>query len=155
MAFREPGNEDDDSCNEEILNNCLLTDANGRAFYDFVGGSMGTATITAVVYEPVVDGGARIRTVGPDTVVFGAGQDPIVAKLSGKSKGGNEDKTRVSRAAESPGYRSAEEMVYDAIQGRSTDIHMEPTDEQMGLRVRIDGVHMYRPRTDAWEAAPR
>jgi hypothetical protein len=82
-----PGNEDDDSCNEDVLNSCQLTDGNGEAFYDFVGGSLGTATITAVLYEPIVDGGTRITTVGPDTVQFVQNQLPINAKLRGKSAG--------------------------------------------------------------------
>jgi len=86
-----PGNEDDDSCNEDLLNGCQVTDINGEAFYDFVGGSKGTATITAVVYEPVFEGGERITTVGPDTVQFsGGGQATIVAKLSGKNRGGQD-----------------------------------------------------------------
>ena len=31
-------------------------------------------------------------------------------------------------------------MVYEAIQLRATDIHMEPTKEEMTVRLRIDGI---------------
>jgi type II secretory ATPase GspE/PulE/Tfp pilus assembly ATPase PilB-like protein len=51
-----------------------------------------------------------------------------------------EDPTRVARAAESKGYKGALEMVYEAIQLRATDIHMEPTRSQMTVRYRIDGI---------------
>ena len=35
---------------------------------------------------------------------------------------------------------AAKEMVYDAIQRRATDIHLEPTKEEMSVRFRIDGI---------------
>jgi type II secretory ATPase GspE/PulE/Tfp pilus assembly ATPase PilB-like protein len=52
----------------------------------------------------------------------------------------DEDSSRVERAAGSKGYRAALEMVYEAIQLRSTDIHMEPTKSQMTVRFRVDGM---------------
>jgi general secretion pathway protein E len=51
-----------------------------------------------------------------------------------------EDATRVKRAAESKGYKAALEMVYEAIQRRATDIHLEPTKSEMTVRFRIDGM---------------
>jgi type II secretory ATPase GspE/PulE/Tfp pilus assembly ATPase PilB-like protein len=66
--------------------------------------------------------GVRIRFMGR-----GAGQE-------------HEDPTRVKRAMESKGYRGALEMVYEAIQRRATDIHLEPTKEEMAVRFRIDGM---------------
>ena len=35
---------------------------------------------------------------------------------------------------------AAKELVYDAILRRATDIHMEPTQDQMSVRYRIDGI---------------
>ena len=35
---------------------------------------------------------------------------------------------------------SAKELVYDAVLRRSTDIHLEPTSEQLSVRYRIDGI---------------
>ncbi len=51
-----------------------------------------------------------------------------------------EDPTRVARAESSKGYKAALEMVYEAIRLRATDIHMEPTRNQMAVRFRIDGI---------------
>lgn len=50
------------------------------------------------------------------------------------------DDARVKRAEESRGYKAALEMVYEAIQARATDIHLEPTKEEMTVRFRIDGI---------------
>ncbi len=52
----------------------------------------------------------------------------------------NEDKARVQRVQDSTGYKSALEMVYEAITRRATDIHMEPTKEELAVRYRIDGI---------------
>jgi hypothetical protein len=90
-----PGNEDDDGCQF----GCFAVDSNGNAFYDFVGGSQGTATVSAVVYE---DNGDRFGTVGTDTVVFSAGPEPIVAKLSGKNQG-NKDVLTVKAPSNAAG----------------------------------------------------
>ncbi len=52
----------------------------------------------------------------------------------------SEDKARVQRVQDSKGYKSALEMVYEAIQRRATDIHMEPTKDELAVRYRIDGI---------------
>ncbi|MBL8850088.1 MAG: Flp pilus assembly complex ATPase component TadA, partial [Planctomycetaceae bacterium] len=58
----------------------------------------------------------------------------------GKSKSGQRDDSRTRQVESSKGYLAARELVYDSILRRSTDIHMEPAEGQMGVRVRIDGV---------------
>lgn len=58
---------------------------------------------------------------------------------------GPEDPNRVRRAQESKGYKAALEMVYEAIQARATDIHMEPTKDEMTVRFRIDGILQATP----------
>jgi type II secretory ATPase GspE/PulE/Tfp pilus assembly ATPase PilB-like protein len=59
----------------------------------------------------------------------------------GKTQGSNkEDPERVRRAEESRSYMSAKELVYDAVLRRATDIHLEPTQEQLSVRYRIDGI---------------
>jgi general secretion pathway protein E len=64
---------------------------------------------------------------------------PIV--FIGKSQGtGKIDNDRVAKAEESKSYMSAKELVYDAVLRRATDIHLEPTQEQMSVRYRIDGI---------------
>ena len=57
---------------------------------------------------------------------------------SGQNRG--EDVARVRQAQESPAYRPALEMVHEAMGMRVTDIHMEPTKEEMSVRYRIDGI---------------
>ncbi|MCC6417784.1 MAG: type II/IV secretion system protein [Gemmataceae bacterium] len=51
-----------------------------------------------------------------------------------------EDPERVARAESSRGYRAAMQMVYEAIQRRVTDIHLEPTKDEMAVRFRVDGI---------------
>ena len=59
----------------------------------------------------------------------------------GKSQGSTkEDPARVRAAEESRSFMSAKELVYDAVLRRSTDIHLEPTSEQLSVRYRIDGI---------------
>jgi type II secretory ATPase GspE/PulE/Tfp pilus assembly ATPase PilB-like protein len=74
---------------------------------------------------------------------FGSGREedslgpPI--EFIGKSSG-QDDPNRAARAASSKGFKAAKEMVWEAIQRRATDIHMEPTKEEMTVRYRIDGI---------------
>jgi type II secretory ATPase GspE/PulE/Tfp pilus assembly ATPase PilB-like protein len=73
-----------------------------------------------------------------------AGDDkgrPIPLRFIGKTAGGaDEDSARVARAQQSRGYRAALEMVYEAIEQRVTDIHMEPSKDEMSVRFRVDGI---------------
>jgi general secretion pathway protein E len=62
-------------------------------------------------------------------------------ELISKSQNQTEDTTsRVARVAASKGFRAAKELVWDAIDRRATDIHLEPTKEEMTVRFRIDGI---------------
>ncbi len=59
----------------------------------------------------------------------------------GKSQGASkEDPSRVRAAEESRSFMSAKELVYDAVLRRASDIHLEPTAEQLSIRYRIDGI---------------
>lgn len=59
----------------------------------------------------------------------------------GKSQGATKaDPDRVARAEESKSYMAAKELVYDAVLRRATDIHLEPTADQLSVRYRIDGI---------------
>jgi type II secretory ATPase GspE/PulE/Tfp pilus assembly ATPase PilB-like protein len=65
----------------------------------------------------------------------------IPVRFIGKNTGGKiEDAGRVARAEGSKGYRAALELIHDAIKDRATDIHLEPTKEEMTARFRIDGI---------------
>ncbi len=61
----------------------------------------------------------------------------FVGKTQGSAK---EDPSRVSQAEESRSFMAAKELVYDAMLRRATDIHLEPTVEQLSVRYRIDGI---------------
>jgi general secretion pathway protein E len=50
------------------------------------------------------------------------------------------DDARVARAMKSRGYQSAIRVIADALKKRATDIHMEPTREEMSVRYRIDSI---------------
>jgi general secretion pathway protein E len=75
---------------------------------------------------------------------LGSGEDmerqegPPIQFVGKSAKGGGDE--RVARAAGSKGYKAAREMVWEAIQSRATDIHMEPTKQEMTVRYRIDGI---------------
>ena len=58
----------------------------------------------------------------------------------GKGLGGKIDPERVAKAEDSRFIVSAKELVYDAVLRRATDIHLEPTQEQLSVRYRIDGI---------------
>jgi type II secretory ATPase GspE/PulE/Tfp pilus assembly ATPase PilB-like protein len=59
----------------------------------------------------------------------------------GKSEGGRgDDGNRTRHVENSPGYLAAKDLIYDAILRRSTDVHLEPKDDQLAVRLRIDGV---------------
>jgi type II secretory ATPase GspE/PulE/Tfp pilus assembly ATPase PilB-like protein len=65
----------------------------------------------------------------------------IPVRFIGKSgKDDEEDDRRVARLQGSRGYRAALEMIGEAIHKRATDIHLEPTKEEMIVRFRIDGI---------------
>jgi general secretion pathway protein E len=61
----------------------------------------------------------------------------FIGKTSGTAK---EDPNRVRQAEESRSFMAAKELVYDAVLRRATDIHLEPTVEQLSVRYRIDGI---------------
>jgi general secretion pathway protein E len=61
-------------------------------------------------------------------------------QLIGKSKTGRRDETRSRQVENSKGYLACKEMIYDAILRRATDIHLEPKEDEVMIRLRIDGV---------------
>jgi general secretion pathway protein E len=61
----------------------------------------------------------------------------FIGKTQGSTK---EDPSRVRQAEESRSFMGAKELVYDAVLRRATDIHLEPTTEQLSVRYRIDGI---------------
>jgi type II secretory ATPase GspE/PulE/Tfp pilus assembly ATPase PilB-like protein len=70
----------------------------------------------------------------------GGDKGPPVQFIAKSFNQTGDDPARVARAAASRGYKAARAMVYDAIQSRATDIHMEPTKDEMTVRFRVDGI---------------
>lgn len=67
------------------------------------------------------------------------GGPPVV--LQGKSITGADRGERASQQAQrSRGYRAARELIYDAVTRGATDIHLEPDETEVTVRVRIDGL---------------
>ena len=62
----------------------------------------------------------------------------FIGKSSGS--GAKEDPNRIRQAEESRSFMAAKELVYDAVLRRATDIHLEPTADQLSVRYRIDGI---------------
>lgn len=73
-------------------------------------------------------GGDSGPAIGPDI------------RFVGKTSTGKLDVTRGAQVENSRGFMAAKELVYDALIRRATDIHLEPTEEAMNIRMRIDGV---------------
>lgn len=69
----------------------------------------------------------REQFVGPPIVFFGKTAKGI-------------DRERSRAVENSRGFLAAKELVYDAILRRSTDIHLEPKESELAVRLRIDGV---------------
>lgn len=78
-----------------------------------------------------------IHLGGRDKVEKASGP-PI--RFIGKTKTGQRDDARTRQVESSRGYVAAKELVYDAILRRATDVHLEPKDDELGVRIRIDGV---------------
>ena len=63
---------------------------------------------------------------------------PIV--FVGKNKTGKRDEKSSRAVEQSKGYVKARELVYDGIMRRCTDIHLEPKEDELAVRLRIDGI---------------
>lgn len=61
-------------------------------------------------------------------------------RFIGKSRGKGGDDGRSRSVESSKGYLAAKEMIYDAILRRATDVHLEPQEDELSVRYRIDGV---------------
>ncbi|WP_437201848.1 GspE/PulE family protein [Planctomicrobium sp. SH664] len=76
--------------------------------------------------------------IGEREETFDTSGPPIT--FVGKSRTGQRDATRTRQVESSTGFMAAKELVYDAILRRATDIHLEPKDDELSIRLRIDGV---------------
>jgi general secretion pathway protein E len=61
-------------------------------------------------------------------------------RFIGRTSTGKLDTSRTKQVENSRGFMAAKELVYDALIRRATDIHLEPREDSMNVRMRIDGV---------------
>ncbi|MFQ5731764.1 MAG: GspE/PulE family protein [Planctomycetaceae bacterium] len=71
---------------------------------------------------------------GPETSGTG-----VSVVFLGRSIAGRDEEFPDRHAQSSRGYRAAKELVSDAVSRRATDIHLEPKDDVVTVRIRIDG----------------
>jgi type II secretory ATPase GspE/PulE/Tfp pilus assembly ATPase PilB-like protein len=65
---------------------------------------------------------------------------PPIEFIGKSDSSGKSDRGKSRQVENSKGFMAAKELVYDAILRRSTDIHLEPKEDEMSVRLRIDGV---------------
>lgn len=70
---------------------------------------------------------------------IGSGNGPDI-QFVGRTQTGRIDASRTKQVENSRGFMAAKELVYDALIRRATDIHLEPREDTMNVRMRIDGV---------------
>jgi type II secretory ATPase GspE/PulE/Tfp pilus assembly ATPase PilB-like protein len=63
----------------------------------------------------------------------------FISRTTGR-RGEEVDEDRLARIQESKGYKAAQAMVAKALRERATDIHLEPTEEDLAVRFRVDGM---------------
>ena len=72
--------------------------------------------------------------------VVQAAMGPDLEFIGKQGYHGKGDEGRSKQVEASRGYMAAKELVYDALLRRCTDIHLEPKDDELAVRMRIDGV---------------
>lgn len=70
---------------------------------------------------------------------IGSGHGPDI-QFVGRTQTGRVDASRTKQVENSKGFMAGKELVYDALIRRATDIHLEPREDVMNVRMRIDGV---------------
>ncbi len=92
--------------------------------------------------------GIRIQMPGIQVAAIGGTNVRFLGKSDERIAGVSET---ISRQVEhSPNYLAAKDLIYRAVTRRSTDIHLEPKDGQLQVRLRIDGL---RCPEDAYDLA--
>lgn len=79
-----------------------------------------------------------IRVGGKKTQESAMG--PEIRFIGKSSTGRGDDPTSSRRVENSRGFLAAKELIHDAIMRRATDVHLEPKEDEYGVRLRIDGV---------------
>lgn len=69
-----------------------------------------------------------------------AATGPEIRFIGRSATGRGDDPSSSRRVENSRGFLAAKELIYDAVMRRSTDVHLEPKEDEVGVRLRIDGV---------------
>jgi general secretion pathway protein E len=68
-------------------------------------------------------------------------RQPVPVRLLARdSAGQGSDRNLLARAEGSKGYQAALQLVHDALLRRATDIYLEPTDDEVNVRLGVDGI---------------
>lgn len=87
-----------------------------------------------------------VRTLARVGIKLGGGKvvqaalGPDIEFIGKTSTGRGEGEARARQVENSKGFLAGKELVYDALLRRATDIHLEPKEDEVGIRMRIDGV---------------
>ena len=87
-----------------------------------------------------------VRVAGRLGIKLGFGKEgaethgPPIEFIGKSDAAGKTDRGKSRQVENSKGFMAAKELVYDAVLRRSTDIHLEPKEDEMAVRLRIDGV---------------
>ena len=65
---------------------------------------------------------------------------PPISFIGKSASGPDRGADRNRQVETSRGYLSAKELIYDAILRRATDVHLEPKEDEVSVRLRIDGM---------------
>ena len=65
---------------------------------------------------------------------------PSIEFIGRSTQERGEDDARTRQVENSKGYLAAKELIYDAILRRGTDVHLEPKEGELSIRLRIDGI---------------
>ena len=92
--------------------------------------------IRNVVMRQLIRMGIRVGSEEIQNAAVG----PEIVFVGKSGTGGKNEPDRSRQVESSKGYLAAKELVYDSILRRSTDIHLEPNEDGVAVRLRIDGV---------------
>ena len=101
---------------------------------------------SAKVMTPAHIHSVTIRALARIGIHIGAGDivqqalGPDITFIGKTNSTRAEGEARARQVENSRGFMAAKELVYDALLRRSTDIHLEPKEDEVSARMRIDGV---------------
>src|SRR5262245_12530986 len=95
----------------------------------------------AHIQSLLIRAAARIGiNIAPSRAARDSALGPPIRFIGKSISGRGEDDSRSKQAEKSRGFVAAKELVHDAIMRRSTNIHLEPKEDEYAVRYRIDGV---------------